>query len=737
MKTSVNDACGKTFSTVHKGHLYLNVFICLNFFKFRKTMPMILIMLAAAFGRSTYNFMQNEEKETKCSVYKYISAVSNTTGNHRLCFHAIGSTSAGKTSLFLTLNRLDVLTELYKMPLQTESAKKVLLTESDFRLFQFMTSKDSDLALVTPVRTFLYELKQIKLHLEMMESRVVNICNPFKISQSEILIKLSPFNLNKQSLEVDQIDTLIFNENMPLIRISQGEDSEKSGTKRKSSFQKVIVKRKRIFGITEKKFSEISLLRQKKITTVAKFLLELFTLLRRKDYKEINLNEYIITDEYKEGTTKEDLTELELCQRETSKSVHNDITVHEVGTTRSAKMSPIKDMKINQMSRKKRKPFGGDEHIITLTGMDEVVCEIPEVTFKRPGNSLPFNDVVESQELSKLDSLEHKNTSGVENMTALDRVNEMKAKLKYRHIRMEVYPDRQANQSYTSSVNETTDDENDGEFQDLKYKVVCGSNVPKADGKCDESTFKRLTKSLASESHENDLLEVLRSVTRLTSEEMPSPRIDQVFLETSVYFVTEFEPLMDIINLIADGNPPTPHVSMRYELLRFCTLRSYPKENKPYLIKLAEAGFYYASDGDGVVCYCCGVRRYNWVAEDNPMKIHQRINPNCKFLRKNDEVNVPVQYFGPFSRALMAIMDIPEPRERPEQSEDVNNDWAPERAPERSPAPAQQNRTNEAASNSLGKKIMVLLFFLLYSVLTYYKTSISKESSLKKFSATS
>ncbi|XP_045197622.2 uncharacterized protein LOC123552206 isoform X2 [Mercenaria mercenaria] len=185
----------------------------------------------------------------------------------------------------------------------------------------------------------------------------------------------------------------------------------------------------------------------------------------------------------------------------------------------------------------------------------------------------------------------------------------------------------------------------------------------------------------------------VRNYTWLPLNELPVPKVD-----LSVAFVPQFEPLLSIIEQIANGTPPTPHVSMRYELLRFCTLRSYPKENKPYLIKLAEAGFYYASDGDGVVCYCCGVRRYNWVADDIPMKIHERINPNCKFLRKNEEVNVPVQYFGPFSRALMAIMDIPEPRERSGQNEDVNNDWAPERV--RILAPTHQNRTNEA--NPLG-----------------------------------
>lgn len=143
--------------------------------------------------------------------------------------------------------------------------------------------------------------------------------------------------------------------------------------------------------------------------------------------------------------------------------------------------------------------------------------------------------------------------------------------------------------------------------------------------------------------------------------------------------VSKFEPVMNVINQIATGLTLSPHVTMRYELLRFCTLRNYPRKNKPYITKLAEAGFYYASDGDGVVCYACGIRRYNWTADDRPWEVHKRINPNCKFILKNEEVNVPIRHDRPYSDGLKYIMSIPEPIENSEPSEDVNNDWAPER----------------------------------------------------------
>ncbi|XP_053403178.1 baculoviral IAP repeat-containing protein 3-like [Mercenaria mercenaria] len=104
-----------------------------------------------------------------------------------------------------------------------------------------------------------------------------------------------------------------------------------------------------------------------------------------------------------------------------------------------------------------------------------------------------------------------------------------------------------------------------------------------------------------------------------------------------------FEPLMTIINRIADGERVPPQITMRYEMLRFCTLRSFPRENKPYITRLAEAGFYYANNGDEVVCYCCARRKSNWRETDNPIDVHKQMNPNCSFLLRNFEVNVPIK----------------------------------------------------------------------------------------------
>jgi hypothetical protein len=104
------------------------------------------------------------------------------------------------------------------------------------------------------------------------------------------------------------------------------------------------------------------------------------------------------------------------------------------------------------------------------------------------------------------------------------------------------------------------------------------------------------------------------------------------------------EPLMTIVNKLANGHMPSPHITMRYELLRLCTFRTYPRENKPYIMLYAKAGFYYASKNDEVVCYVCASRKHNWSADSNPMEIHKEMKPTCDFLIKNSTVNVPISH---------------------------------------------------------------------------------------------
>ncbi|XP_045199964.2 baculoviral IAP repeat-containing protein 2-like [Mercenaria mercenaria] len=121
-----------------------------------------------------------------------------------------------------------------------------------------------------------------------------------------------------------------------------------------------------------------------------------------------------------------------------------------------------------------------------------------------------------------------------------------------------------------------------------------------------------------------------------TKHHLPVPSVDTETL-------SHFDPLMKVIDKIANGQRVPPQITMQYEMLRFCTLRSYPKENKPFITRIAQAGFYYANSGDELVCYCCARRKSNWSESDIPMDVHRQMNPNCRFLVCNSTVNVPIK----------------------------------------------------------------------------------------------
>ncbi|KAH3810583.1 hypothetical protein DPMN_138976 [Dreissena polymorpha] len=103
-----------------------------------------------------------------------------------------------------------------------------------------------------------------------------------------------------------------------------------------------------------------------------------------------------------------------------------------------------------------------------------------------------------------------------------------------------------------------------------------------------------------------------------------------------------FSPVNAIITRLAEGKRVHPKESMRHESLRLCTFRTYQTYGKPSCIKLAKAGFYYASQGDEVICYCCAKRISNWNEKDDPMRAHRLVSPSCPFLIRNSEVNEPV-----------------------------------------------------------------------------------------------
>ena len=127
----------------------------------------------------------------------------------------------------------------------------------------------------------------------------------------------------------------------------------------------------------------------------------------------------------------------------------------------------------------------------------------------------------------------------------------------------------------------------------------------------------------------------LRDITWLPVSQLPVPR-----LELTVAIV--HSQAQQVLDRIAGGETVGVQDSMKFEILRVCTFRTYPGENKPFRILLASAGLYFASEGDEVICYTCGIRRSGWNEYDKPMEIHKQLRPNCAFLLKNESVNVPI-----------------------------------------------------------------------------------------------
>ncbi|KAK3593112.1 hypothetical protein CHS0354_018237 [Potamilus streckersoni] len=146
----------------------------------------------------------------------------------------------------------------------------------------------------------------------------------------------------------------------------------------------------------------------------------------------------------------------------------------------------------------------------------------------------------------------------------------------------------------------------------------------------------------------------LQRLTRNPFESLPQPILNRdaivCFVEgqTRDTFggssVSPFEhgELREMLNQLASDNVPGPQVTMKYEMLRLLTMKSFPEGNHPFAIRMAGAGFYYAGNRDQVVCYCCGSRKDNWVLGDIPLFIHKTMFPSCSFLTRNDTVNVPI-----------------------------------------------------------------------------------------------
>ena len=64
---------------------------------------------------------------------------------------------------------------------------------------------------------------------------------------------------------------------------------------------------------------------------------------------------------------------------------------------------------------------------------------------------------------------------------------------------------------------------------------------------------------------------------------------------------------------------------------RFFTFFSYPKRF-PSATLFANAGLYYQSKDDEVVCCICCVTISQWQAEDDPKEVHKTLSPECSYI---------------------------------------------------------------------------------------------------------
>lgn len=95
----------------------------------------------------------------------------------------------------------------------------------------------------------------------------------------------------------------------------------------------------------------------------------------------------------------------------------------------------------------------------------------------------------------------------------------------------------------------------------------------------------------------------------------------------------------------------------RREIVRLASFQDWPKRNCAVPAVLAHAGFFYTGRTDEVRCAFCRKCCDQWKTEDVPMAAHQRISPDCAFVRnelticknvpkENDVLDKEVQLIG-------------------------------------------------------------------------------------------
>lgn len=108
--------------------------------------------------------------------------------------------------------------------------------------------------------------------------------------------------------------------------------------------------------------------------------------------------------------------------------------------------------------------------------------------------------------------------------------------------------------------------------------------------------------------------------------------------------------LNSIFSTMARGAPLGQDELMKSEYLRLGTFSTWPDSSGLRPIPLSKAGFYYTGNGtsDQVTCFNCKTNISQWSPNDNPLAEHQKLSPNCDFLKELSEasaepkINIPM-----------------------------------------------------------------------------------------------
>lgn len=79
-----------------------------------------------------------------------------------------------------------------------------------------------------------------------------------------------------------------------------------------------------------------------------------------------------------------------------------------------------------------------------------------------------------------------------------------------------------------------------------------------------------------------------------------------------------------------------PNALMKTKYGRLQTFLTWPQDAMIQPQELAEAGFYYTKEDDGVKCHVCKVSLKNWEMGDTAWGEHKRWSPNCSLVKEHD-----------------------------------------------------------------------------------------------------